>query len=157
MLAFSCLVAAVQAEYADWVCLLTTSLWFVQQFAPHIVFVTLTSCLAFLRTITKSMRCQYLERGCIHDVLLRVGRRKTVLVISTFLQKSSAIVVALSYSFSPNHSFPGLVVCAHSSIEVSQEDEFVSPGCSRNHRIQIIIELVFDLIWVGHWRCIGTQ
>ena len=33
------------------------------------------------------------------------------------------------------------MVCAHSSIEVSQEDEFVCPGCSRNHRIQIIVEL----------------
>ena len=61
-------------------------------------------------------------------------------MLCTLLQKEEAIAVALSYSFSPNHSFPGLVVCAHSSIEVSQEDEFVCPGCSRNHRIQIIIE-----------------
>ena len=62
-------------------------------------------------------------------------------VLCTLLQKEEAITVALSYSFSPNHSFPCLVVCAHSSIEVSQEDEFVCPGCSRNHRIQIITEL----------------
>ena len=54
------------------------------------------------------------------------------------------------------HSFPGLVVCAHSSTEVSQKEELVCPGCSRNHRIQIIIELVFDLIWVGHCGCIAT-
>ena len=32
--------------------LLTTSLWSVQQSAPNIVFVTLTSCLSFLRTMT---------------------------------------------------------------------------------------------------------
>ena len=29
------------------------------------------------------MRCQCLERGCIHDVWLRGSRRKTVLVISS--------------------------------------------------------------------------
>ena len=109
--------------------LLTRSLWSVQQSAPHIVFATLTSCLSFLCTMTYSMRCQCLEWGCIRDVLLRVGR----LMLCTLLQK--AIAVALSYSFSPNHSFPGLMVCAHSSIEVSAEDEFVCPGCSRNHRI----------------------
>ena len=48
------------------------------------------------------------------------------------------------------------MVCAHSGIEVPEEDEFVCPGCCRNHRIQIIIELVFNLIWVGHCGCIGT-
>ena len=32
--------------------LLTTSMWSVQQSAPHIVFVTLTSCLSFLRNMT---------------------------------------------------------------------------------------------------------
>ena len=74
----------------------------------------------------------------------------------TLLQKEDAIAVALSYSFSPNHSYPGLVVCAHSSIEVSQEDEIVCPGCCRNHRIEIIIELVFDLIWFGQCGCLGT-
>ena len=74
------------------------------------------------------------------------------LMLCTLLQNEEVIVVALS----PNHSFPGLVVYAHSSIEVSQEDEFVCPGCSRNHRIQIIIELVLDLIWVGHCGCIVT-
>ena len=49
------------------------------------------------------------------------------------------------------------MVCAHSGIEVPEEDEFVCPGCCRNHRIQIIIELVFNLIWVGHFGCIGTH
>ena len=49
-------------------------------------------------------------------------------MLCTLLQKGKAIAVAVSYSFSPNRSFPGLVVCAHSSIEVSQEDEFVCPG-----------------------------
>ena len=48
------------------------------------------------------------------------------------------------------------MVCAHSGTEVPEEDEFVYPGCSRSHRIQIIIELVFNLIWVGHCGCIGT-
>ena len=57
-------------------------------------------------------------------------------MLCTLLQKEEAIAVALCYSFSQNHSFPGLEVCAHSSIEVSQEDECVCPRCSRNHRIQ---------------------
>ena len=45
-------------------------------------------------------------------------------MLCTLFQKEEAIAVALSYSFSPNHSFPGLVVCVHSRIEISQEDEF---------------------------------
>ena len=49
-------------------------------------------------------------------------------MLCTLLQKEEAIALKLSYSFGPNQSFPGLQVCAHSSIEVSQEDEFVCPG-----------------------------
>ena len=89
------------------------------------------------------MRHQCLERRCIQTEHYVSDQQQFMLC--TLLQKEEAIAVALSYSFSSNHSFPGLVVCAHSSIEVSQEDEFVCPRCSRNHRIQIIIELVFDL------------
>ena len=33
--------------------------------------------------------------------------------------------VALPYTFRPNHSFPGLMACAHSSIEAPEDDEFV--------------------------------
>ena len=67
-----------------------------------------------------------------------------------FLKKEEAI--AVPYSFSSNHSFSGLVVCAHSGIEVPEEDEFVCPKCCRNQRIQIIIELVLissGLVIVG--------
>ena len=52
------------------------------QSAPHIVFVTLTSCLSVLRTMTESMRCQCVDRGCIQDVLFWFGSLKTVLVIT---------------------------------------------------------------------------
>ena len=41
----------------------------------------------------------------------------------------------------------------HSGIKVHDEDEFVWPGCCRNYRIQGIIELVFNLSWVGHCGC----
>ena len=36
------------------------------------------------------------------------------------------IAVTLSYYFSSDHSFPGLVACANSGIEVPEEDKF--PG-----------------------------
>ena len=48
--------------------------------------------------------------------------------------KGGAITVALSYSFSPNHSFPGLVACAHSSIEKKKVRE-KSREC-HNHKPQ---------------------
>ena len=101
------------------------------------------------------MRCQRLERGCIHDVLLRVGRRKTVLVISCscsahFFKRRRPLLLHFPIPSVPPHSFSVSLVCAYSSIEVSQEDAFVFLGCRRNYRIQIIIELVFNLIWVGH-------
>ena len=62
------------------------------------------------------------------------------------------VIVALPGLF----SYLFLVVCAHSGIKVPEANEFVCPGCCRNHRIQIIIELVINLIWVGHCGCIGT-
>ena len=42
-----------------------------------------------------------------------------------FLEKES-IAVALPYTFRSNHTFPGLVVCAHSGIEVPEEDVCLS-------------------------------
>ena len=44
------------------------------------------------------------------------------------------------------------MVCVDSGIVVPEEDEFVYPGCCRNHRIQIIIDLaliLFKLVIVG--------
>ena len=81
------------------------------------------------------MKCQCLERGCIHYVLLRVGRRKTMLVISS---SCSADFFKSTRPLLLHFPIPSVPVIS------SQEDEFVCPGCSRNHRIQIIIELVFD-------------
>ena len=39
----------------------------------------------------------------------------------------------------------------------SPRDELVCTGCCRNKTVQIIVELVFDFILVGHRRCIGTD
>lgn len=57
------------------------SLWSVQHSVPHIAFVSLTSCLSLLLTITECIRCQCLLQGCIHKVLLGLGKRKKVLVL----------------------------------------------------------------------------
>ena len=140
--------------------LLPTSLWSVQQSAPHSVCHSdILSVIPLYYDIINEM---HMFGATMHPLRL-VANWQTEDCVSdqqfmlcTLLQKEEVIAIALTYSFNPNHSFPGLVVCAHSTTEVSQKDEFVCPGCSRNHRIQIIIELVFDLIWVGHCGCIGT-
>ena len=119
--------------------LLTTSLWSAKQSAPHIVFVTLTSCLSFLHTMIYSMRCQCLERGCIHDVLLQVGRRKTVLVISSscsahFVKRRKSLLLHFptpSVPITPSQVWWSVPTIALKS----PRRMFVCPGCSRNHRI----------------------
>ena len=75
-------------------------------------------------------------------------------MLCTLPQEEEAIAVALSYSFSSCHSSQGLVICAHSGIEILEEDGFVCPACCRNHRIRITIERVFNLILVGRCGCI---
>ena len=52
------------------------------------VCITHTLCYSDIMSVRPShydvaMGCQYLQQGCIHDVLLQVGRRKTVSVISS--------------------------------------------------------------------------
>ena len=56
-----------------------------------------------------------------------------------------------------DHSFSGLVVCAKSGTDVTKKDELVCTECCSNNTVQIIVEFVFDFIWVGHCRRIGTD
>ena len=61
--------------------LLTMSPWSIPHSAPHMDFVARTSCLSRCLTIMQSMRCQFFERGCIHESLFLRGRLKFVFVI----------------------------------------------------------------------------
>ena len=107
------------------------------------------------------MRCQCLERGCIHGVFLRVGRWKTVSVISNscsahFIKRKSPLLLHFptpSDPITPSQvwwSVPTLALKSPRRMSLSVR------GCCRNHRIQIIIEPVFNLIWVDHYEYIGT-
>ena len=106
------------------------------------------------------MRCQCLERGCIHVVFLRVGRRKTVLVISNscsahFFKRRSPLLLHFPTPSDP--ITPSQVWWSVPTLALkSPRRMFFCPGCCRNYRILIIIELVFNLIWVGHCGCRGT-
>ena len=55
-----------------------------------------------------------------------------------------------------DHSFPSLMICANSGIEVIKYDELVCMGCCRYDSAHSITEFVFDFICVGHRRRIGT-
>ena len=119
------------------------------------------------------MRCQCLKRGCIHDVLLRFGRRMTVLVIisscSAHFLKRRPLLLHFPTPSVPNipsqfwWSVPTLILKSSKRISLSVRGGRGGGGglgqgrrgC-RNHPIQIIIELVFNLISVGHCGCIGT-
>jgi len=65
--------------------------WSVQQSAPRIARVVFTSWRSERRTITKSIRCQCFERGCIQEVLYLFWSWNMVLVIQgeNFEQTSS--------------------------------------------------------------------
>ena len=84
----------------------TSSLWSVQQSAPHIALATLTSCVSFLLVMTQSIKCQCLERGCIQDVLFRRNRRNTMFVLSNscsaqVLSSSSPLLLHFPTSLFP--------------------------------------------------------
>ena len=93
-------------------------------------------------------------------VFLRAGRRKTVLMISNscsahFLKRRSPLLLHFPTPSDP--ITPSQVWWSVPTLALkSPRRMFVCPGCCRNHRIQIIIALVFNLIWVGHCWCIGT-
>ena len=77
-------------------------------------------------------------------------------VLGTSLEKEKTVAVKFSNSMMSYYAFPGGTVCAHSCIEITHYDELVCTGNSGYDSIQVLIELVFDLVWVGHsWR-IGT-
>ena len=61
-------------------------LWSVQHSAPRIALVTLKSCKSDFLVMTKSMRCQCLERGCIQVVLCFLASWKNVLVMAKSLE-----------------------------------------------------------------------
>ena len=106
------------------------------------------------------MRCQCLERGCIHVVFLRVGRRKTVLVISNscsahFLKRRSPLLLHFptpSDPITPSQVWWAVPTKATKSprmmcLSVRGLQKSQNPN---HHRT------CFNLIWVGHCGCIGT-
>ena len=59
-----------------------------------------------------------------------------------------------------NHAFPDGAVAANSRIKITKSDELVSVGDSSDDIIQVLVEFILDLIWVGYGRdvaadCIG--
>lgn len=64
----------------------------------------------------------------------------------TSLEKQQAATVALSLSVLSNHAFPGSGVSSNSRIKVTKTDK-LRDGV--DDIVEVLIELVFSLIWVG--------
>lgn len=78
-------------------------------------------------------------------------------MFSTCLEKKQANTAAFAHSVLPNHAFPGDGVSSNSRIKVIKNDDLVSVGDGVNDIVDILLELVFSLIWVGQGRSINTD
>ena len=75
-------------------------------------------------------------------------------MLSAGLEKQQAIAVAFAHSVLPNYALPGGGVSSNSRIKVTENDELVSIGDSLDDIVEVLIELVFCLLWVGQGRSI---
>ena len=48
---------------------------------------------------------------------------------------------------SPDGTFPGMMVVSHSGIEVSEHNQFVGCGHSRDKGVEFFVEFVFNVVW----------
>lgn len=67
----------------------------------------------------------------------------------TSLEKQQAATVALSLSVLSNHAFPGSGVSSNSRIKVTKTDKLVGVRDGVDDIVEVLIELVFSLIWIG--------
>ncbi len=73
-------------------------------------------------------------------------------------EKQEVIAVALTSAMPSNDPFPGLVVCPCSSVEVPEDEKLVRlRDCCNvsNEGSKFFIELILDVLWVGHCRDIS--
>ena len=73
-------------------------------------------------------------------------------MFSAGLEKQLAVTVAFSHSMLPNHAFPCGGVSSNSCINVTKNDELVGVGDGVDDIVEVLIELVFSLLWVGQGR-----
>ena len=73
-------------------------------------------------------------------------------------EKQQAVAVALPTPCFPiTPSIPDGVVTTNSRVEVAKDDELVNVWFSGDGSVQVFVELVLDLVWVGHSRSIDTD
>ena len=98
--------------------------------------------------------------GCLvlgREVEDSVGDKEVML--GAGLEEQEAVAVALACPMLAQHTFPGAAVTSHSCVEVTKNDdhELVRSWNSGDDSIEVFIELVFGLVWVGHGGCIGDD
>lgn len=77
-------------------------------------------------------------------------------MFSAGLEKQQAVTVALAHSVLPNHAFQGGGVSSNSRIKVTKNDELVGIGDGIDDIVEVLIELVFSLHWVGQVVRVGA-
>ena len=123
-------------------CLDTSSLWSVQQPSPNIALVAFASCLTFLLEMTKSIKCQCQERGCIQDVLFRWYRRNSLFVFMFCADSYQQEPIAVA--FSDNDIFPRTPSKVVWPVLWNRSDQFV----------QIRVKPFFHFLWICLGWCI---
>ena len=85
----------------------------------------------------------------------RVGDKKAM--FSAGLEKQQAVTIALSHSMLPDYTFPGGGVSSNSCVKVTKDDKLVCFKNGVDDGIEILIEFVLYLFWVGQGRSIRAD
>ena len=122
--------------------------------------VCATHCLAlsFLLVMTKSIKCQCMERGCIHDVLFRWGRRNTVFVMSNscstqVLSSNSPLLLHFPTPFFPRT--PSQVTWSVSTLALKFPRRNSFPAVEQTRSVcPDPCKKLFHFLWICHGWCI---
>ena len=74
--------------------------------------------------------------------------------VSAQLEQSLSILVHFTHAELSKAGGPRIVICAHSGIEVAQENKLFIVGDAADDGCEVLVELIFYIRCCGHCRCI---
>ena len=87
----------------------------------------------------------------------KVGVCDAQVMVSAQLKQSLSILVHFTHAELSKAGGPRVVICAHSGIEVAQENKLFIFGDAADDGCDIPVELIFNIRCCGHCRCIHAD
>ena len=97
----------------------------------------------------------------------KVGVGDAHVIVSAHLEQSLSNLVQFTHAERSNAGGPNVVICAHSGIEVAQENKLFIVRDAADGGCEVLVELVFCIRCCGHcrgihddkcdWTCSGVE